>query len=70
MILVTGGAGYIGVVLVNELLKKDIAVRIFDKLYFGETPLAHFRDRIEFVQGDIRNFDEDLLNDIEGVVQR
>ncbi len=67
MILVTGGAGYIGVVLVKELLKKGISVRIFDKLYFGEKPLEEFRDRIDLVQGDIRNFDRAILNDIDAV---
>ncbi len=68
MILVTGGAGYIGVVLVESLLKRGLAVRVFDKLYFGAGPLAKVRDKIELVQGDIRDFDPAILDGIDAVV--
>jgi len=68
MILVTGGAGYIGVVLVEELLKRGLGVRVFDKLYFGEAPLAEIRHRIELVQGDIRDFSPSILDGVDAII--
>ena len=61
MILVTGGAGYIGCVLVRELLERGETVRVFDKLFFGEEPLSEFRDRIELVEGDVRSIDAEAF---------
>ncbi len=68
MILVTGGAGYIGCVLVRELLDRGETVRVFDKLFFGDDALAEFRDRIELVEGDIRSIDEAALAGIDTVI--
>lgn len=68
MILVTGGAGYIGCVLVEELLKKGYAVRVFDKLYFGDQGLAAVRDKIDLVQGDIRDLDPSVIEGIDAVI--
>jgi nucleoside-diphosphate-sugar epimerase len=68
MILVTGGAGYIGCIAVRQLLDKGEAVRVFDKLYFGDEGLAEVRDKIELVQGDIRTFDPAVLDGCDAVV--
>jgi nucleoside-diphosphate-sugar epimerase len=67
-ILVTGGAGYIGSALVPKLLEKGYGVRIFDSLVFGDIGLAGVRDKIELVQGDIRNAPADLMDGIWGVI--
>lgn len=55
-ILITGGAGYIGCVLVPKLLARHRVV-IVDTLLFGERPLAGFRDHpgLTVVRGDIRD---------------
>jgi nucleoside-diphosphate-sugar epimerase len=56
-VLVTGGAGYIGCVLVPQLLENGYQVRVLDDLmYNGTGLLPHFRNpRFDFVKGDIRD---------------
>lgn len=56
-ILVTGGAGYIGSVLVPLLLEHGHTVRVLDNLmYGGSSLLPCFRNpNFEFVRGDIRS---------------
>ena len=70
--LVTGGAGYIGSVLVGMLLLREDKVRVFDKLYFDEKPLEDLKKRyghkLEIIQGDVRDFHEDILDGIEAVI--
>jgi nucleoside-diphosphate-sugar epimerase len=68
MILVTGGAGYIGCIAVRQLLDKGEAVRVYDKLYFGDDGLAEVRDKIELIQGDIRTFDPATLDGCDAVL--
>lgn len=66
--LVTGGAGYIGSVLVPKLLDIGEEVIVFDKLYFGDAGVKGSRDRIQLVQGDVRAFDPEVLSDVDGVI--
>jgi len=63
-ILVTGGAGYIGSVLVGDLLSRGYQVRIIDRFMFGgESLLAFIHNKnLEIVYGDIRN--EKTLNKV------
>jgi nucleoside-diphosphate-sugar epimerase len=67
-ILVAGGAGYIGCVLVPRLLDRGYEVRLLDRLYWGEGPLAGFRDRIELVEADVRDMPSSAFEDIDGVI--
>ena len=52
-VMVTGGAGYVGHVLVPQLLGLGHDVTVYDTLWFGTKFLPHPRLRI--VQGDIRD---------------
>ncbi len=67
-VLVSGGAGYIGSVLVRLLLEKGFAVRVIDKLSFGGEPLLDWLNhpQFEFVKGDIRN-EADVTAALQGV---
>jgi nucleoside-diphosphate-sugar epimerase len=67
-VLLAGGGGYIGCVLAERLLERGYAVRILDRLWWGEEPLAGFRDRIELVQADVRDIPAEALDGIDAVV--
>ena len=56
-VLVTGGAGYIGSVLIRILLDKGCHVRALDSLKFGGEALYDVSQhpRFEFIKGDMRN---------------
>ena len=54
--LVTGGAGFIGSHLVEELVKQGQRVRVIDNLSTGKRKnIEPFRGKIEFIDGDIRD---------------
>ncbi len=67
-VLVTGGAGYIGSVLVRLLLENKYQVRVFDNLMFGGNSLIDLfnNDNFDFYKGDIRN-EVDLMNALAGI---
>ncbi|TMK86951.1 MAG: SDR family oxidoreductase [Actinobacteria bacterium] len=67
-VLVVGGAGYVGCVLVEELLAKGYSVRVFDRLFFGRDPARQFLDRVELVVEDMREFDESHVSDCGAVI--
>lgn len=55
LVLVTGGAGFIGSHLVKRLLDRGYRVRVLDNLSFGK--LEWIDPRAEFIQGDIQDLD-------------
>ncbi len=54
-ILVTGGAGYIGSCVVDEILENGHEVVVLDSFLFGRESLDFASDRIELIEGDVRN---------------
>ena len=73
-ILVTGGAGYLGSVLVPKLVVRGHKVRVLDIGYFGVEHLRAIRPAIEIVRDDIRHVVSDraaldtVLQDVEVVI--
>lgn len=63
-VLVTGGAGYVGAVLVPKLLSKGYQVKVLDLYMYGSAALHDVAgdSNLEQVHGDIR--DQVLLNQI------
>jgi len=56
--LVTGGAGFIGSHITEALARRGDRVRVLDSLITGKREnLAHLGDKIEFIEGDIRDYD-------------
>ena len=68
--LVTGGAGFIGSFIVDELVERGYTVRIFDNLdpqvHPGRNVPKHLNKEAEFILGDMRDYDA-LKNAVEGV---
>ena len=60
-ILVTGGAGYLGAILVPALLARGCAVTVVDNFMYGQTPLLDCcaDDKLTIIRGDVR--DERLM---------
>ena len=56
-ILVTGGAGYVGAVLVPKLIKKGYSVKVIDLYLYGDDVLDAVKNHpnLKEIKGDIRN---------------
>jgi len=69
-ILVTGGAGYVGSVLIPALIKDGHYVKCLDRFFFGDEYLSskEFENNIELVKDDIRWFDPKILKDVDIVM--
>lgn len=72
LILITGGAGYLGSVLSLALLEQGHDVRAFDNLTHGGRGLLPLlnQPRFQFIAGDVRDADAvgEALRDVDAVV--
>jgi len=69
-VLVTGGAGYIGSVLVSKLLADEYEVDVLDSLVFGgESLLPHlYNPRFRLIHGSIASIKKSIINDCDAVL--
>ena len=68
LVLVTGGAGYIGSVLCQRLLDRGYRVRILDRLYWGRGPIGAILDGVELVEADVRDMPATALDGVDAVI--
>jgi len=56
MYLITGGCGFIGSHIAEEMVKNGEQVIIYDNLSSGKKEnIAHLNNSVKFIKGDIRN---------------
>lgn len=71
-VLVTGGAGYLGAILVPALLDRGFAVTVIDNFMYGQDSLAVvcYRPEFSLVRGDVRSMDtmRPLVKDADIVI--
>lgn len=68
VVLVVGGAGYIGSILVRRLLETGWRVRVFDSLLYGASAIEDVLDHpnLKLVVGDCRNI-QSVVGAVKGV---
>ena len=54
-VFITGGAGYVGSLLVPYLLEKNYKVTVYDIMYFTDIFLPKENKNLEIIKGDIRD---------------
>lgn len=61
-ILITGGAGYKGIILTKKLLDKGYEVTIIDNFMYGYEPILHLsmHPNLNIIKGDVRNGIKDI----------
>lgn len=66
-VLVTGGAGYIGIELCKQLIERGYDIVIVDPCFFGEEPLKKLNGKYKLIKGDVRNPKKEWFEGVEYV---
>ena len=66
----TGGAGYVGSVVIPKLIEDGHYVKCLDRFFFGDEFLSQnqFANKLELIRDDIRWFKPDILEDVDVVL--
>ena len=69
-ILITGGAGYVGSVVIPQLIKDGHHIKCLDRFFFGDGYLSQgqFSNNLELIREDIRWFNPQILKDVDIVL--
>lgn len=71
-VLVTGGAGYIGSMLVAQLIQNGFEVIVYDNFMYKQNSLNHFcfHDNFHIIRGDIRDTEKlkGIVKDVDVVI--
>ena len=71
-VLVTGGAGYVGAVLVPKLLKSGYHVKVLDLYIYGDDVLSEVKGNpaLQEIKGDMRNVDllEEIMPGVDAII--
>ena len=69
-ILITGGAGYVGSVVIPQLIEDGHHVKCLDRFFFGDEYLSQskFINKLELIRDDIRWFKPNILEDVDVVL--
>ena len=69
-ILITGGAGYVGSVVIPQLIEDGHHIKCLDRFFFGNKFLSQekFESKVELIKDDIRWFDAKILEKVDTVL--
>lgn len=71
-IFITGGAGYLGSVIVGKMLNAGYEVVVLDKLLFNQTSLLSYTSnpKFKFIYGDVRNVEllQTLCKEVDVII--
>ncbi len=69
-ILITGGAGYVGSMVIPQLIEDGHHIKCLDRFFFGDKYLSQsrFESKLELIKDDIRWFDSKILDGVDIVL--
>jgi len=69
-ILITGGAGYVGSVLIPKLIEDGYYIKCLDRFFFGKKYLSStkFENKLELIEDDIRWVNSKVFTDVDIVL--